>query len=77
MEVVFSNPLIYIIDYPTHDAIELFDRRSGRAGFLMGPMAHQFRAEFDDLLAHEPEVDEFEDFIDEYSAMLTQSVVKH
>lgn len=77
MEVVFSNPLIYVIDYPAHDAIELFDRRSGKVGLMSGDVAHKFRHEFGDLLASEPEPEAFADFIDLYSAFLTQSVVKH
>lgn len=77
MEVVFSNPLIYVIDYPAYDAVELFDRRSGRVGLMLGDVAHKFRHEFDDLLAGEPGLDSFDEFIDHYSAFLTQSVVKH
>ena len=77
MEVVFSNPLIYIINYPAQDAIELFDRRSGKVGFMLGEAADQFRHEFGDLLASDPELDAFEDFIDHYSALLTQSAVRH
>lgn len=77
MQVLFSNTLIYVIDYPVHGAIELMDRRSGRVGIMLGDMAHKFRDEFDDLMASEPELDAFEDLIDHYSAFLTQSVVKH
>lgn len=77
MQVLFSNPLIYIIDYPAHDAVEVFDRRMGKVGVMIGDVAHKFRHEFDDLIASEPELDAFEDFIDHYSAFLTQSVVKH
>ena len=77
MEVMFSNPLIYVIDYPSHGVIELFDRRSGRVGLMAGAIALKFRHEFDDLLSGEPELEAFEDFIDHYSAVLTQSSVKH
>ena len=77
MEVVFSNPFIYVIDYPAQDAVELFDRRSGRVGLMMGDVAHKFRHEFDDLLASQPEAEAFEDFIDHYRAILTQSAVRH
>ncbi len=77
MQVLFSNPLLYVIDYPAQDAIELFDRRSGKVGLMLGYVAHKFRHEFDDLLASEPELDAFEDFIDHYSSVLTQSAVNH
>lgn len=77
MQIVFSNPLIYVIEYPAHDAVELFDRRSGRVGLMMGAVAQRFRQEFDHLLAGKPELDAFSDFVDHYSAMLMQSVVKH
>ena len=77
MEVMFSNPLIYVIDYPAHGAIELFDRRSGRMGLMMGAVARKFRHEIDDLIAGEPDLEEFEDLVEHYSAVLTQSVVTH
>ncbi len=77
MEVVFSNPVMYVIDYPAHDAVELFDRRSGKAGLMMGELAHRFRHDFSDLLSGEPETEAFEDLVDHYSEVLTQSVVMH
>jgi hypothetical protein len=78
MQVVFSNPLIYVIDYQAHGAIEFVDRRSGRVGLMLGDVAHKFRHEFEDLMASEPELDAFEDLIDHYSAFMTpQPVVKH
>jgi Protein of unknown function (DUF3567) len=77
MEIIFSNPLVYVIDYPAYGAIELFDRRSGKVGLMLGVEAHRFRHEFDDLVASEPELDAFESFIDHYDDVMMQSVTRH
>ena len=77
MQVVFSNPLMYVIDYPTQGAIEIFDRRSGCAGLMMGDVADEFRHQCLYLADCEAGLDAFEDFIDHYRAFLTQPVVQH
>ena len=32
MQVVFNHPMMYVIDYPAEDAVEILDKRAGRVG---------------------------------------------
>lgn len=77
MQVMFSNPLIYVIDYPAYGAIELFDRRSGKVGLMLGSDADKFRHEFDDLMTGDPGPDAFQSFMEEYSDVVMQPVIRH
>lgn len=77
MQVLFSNPLIYVIDYPAQGAIEIFDVRSGCAGLMMGDVADKFRHECEYLALQEADLDAFAEFIDHYRAFLTLPVVRH
>lgn len=77
MNVLFNNPLLYMIDYPGHDALEILDKRSGRMGLLRGATADRMRGEFSLFLAQEHDQEEFEDFIDSYDAILDQPVSLH
>jgi hypothetical protein len=75
--VVFDSPMMYVIDYPQQDAIEIVDKRSGRVGIVRGALARRFRHDFGILLSHQPEAEEFEDFIDAYDAVMNQSALLH
>jgi hypothetical protein len=77
MNVLFNNPLLYVIDYPGHDALEILDKRNGRVGLLRGATAERMRGEFGRFLAQEHDQEEFEDFIDCYEAILDQPVSRH
>jgi hypothetical protein len=77
MNVLFNNPLLYVIEYPGHDALEILDKRNGRMGLLRGASADRMRGEFSDFLNKEHNQEEFEDFIDSYEAILVQSVSRH
>lgn len=77
MNVLFNNPLLYVIDYPGHDALEILDKRNGRMGLLRGASADRMRGEFSEFLTHEHNEEEFEEFIDSYEAILVQSVSRH
>ena len=77
MNVLFNNPLLYVIDYPGHDALEILDKRNGRMGLLRGATADRMRGEFRQFLAQEHDQEEFEDFIDSYEAILDHPVSRH
>jgi hypothetical protein len=77
MNILFNNPLMYVIDYPGHDALEILDKRNGRLGLLRGASAERMRGEFSDFLAQEHNQEEFEEFIDSYEAVLVQPVSRH
>ncbi len=77
MNVLFNNPLLYVIDYPGHDALEILDKRNGRMGLLRGATADRMRGEFREFLTQEHDQEEFEDFIDSYEAILDHPVSCH
>lgn len=77
MNVLFNNPLLYMIDYPSHDALEILDKRSGRMGLVRGATAERMRAEFGSFLSKEHNLEEFEDFIDAYELILDQPARLH
>jgi hypothetical protein len=77
MNVLFNNPLLYVIDYPGHDALEILDKRNGRMGLLRGETADRMRGEFSLFLTQEHNEEEFEEFIDSYEAVLDQPVSLH
>lgn len=77
MNVLFNNPLLYLIDYPGHDALEILDKRSGRMGLVRGATAERMRTEFGDFLSKEHNQEEFEDFIDTYDVILDHPATLH
>jgi hypothetical protein len=77
INVVINNPLLYVIDYPSDDAVEILDKRSGRFGLVRGALAHRFRHDFGILVAKEADEESFENFIDAYDAVMNQSARLH
>lgn len=77
MQVVFNNPMMYVIDYPAEDAVEILDKRAGRVGLMQGATADRFRREFNEFLAEERDEDQLADFMEAYSAVMNQSARRH
>lgn len=77
MQVVFNHPLMYVIDYPAEDAIEMLDKRAGRVGVMRGAVAERFRHDFGIFLAEERDEEQLEEFIETYSAMMDQPASRH
>lgn len=77
MNVLFNNPLLYVIEYPGMDALEILDKRNGRVGLLRGATADRVRGEFHEFLSREHDQEEFEDFIDACKPILDQPVSLH
>ncbi|MDD5248945.1 MAG: DUF3567 family protein [Rhodocyclaceae bacterium] len=77
MQVVFNHPLMYVIDYPAEDAVEMLDKRAGRVGYMRGAVAQRFRHEFGIFLSEERDEEQLEDFIDSHSGVMDQPVSRH
>ncbi|MBL8491912.1 MAG: DUF3567 family protein [Rhodocyclaceae bacterium] len=77
MQVVFNNPMMYVIDYPAEDAVEILDKRAGRVGLMQGATADRFRREFNEFLSEERDEDQLADFMDAYSAVMNHSALRH
>ncbi len=77
MQVVFNHHLMYVIDYPSEDAVEMLDKRAGRVGFMRGAVAERFRHDFGIFLSEERDEEQLEDFIDAHSGVMDQPVSRH
>lgn len=77
MQVVFNHPLMYVIDYPGQDAVEMLDKRAGRVGVMRGAVAERFRHDFGIFLSADRDEEQVEDFIESYSAVMDQPVSRH
>lgn len=77
MQVVFDHPLMYVIDYPAEDAVEMLDKRAGRVGVMRGAVAERFRHDFGIFLSEERDEEQLEDFIDAHSGVMDMPVSRH
>ena len=76
MNVVFNNPMAYVVDYPGIDAVELIDKRCGRGVLMRDETARRFRRELEDW-SHAQDPEAFEVLLEHYCALLTQPAVYH
>ena len=76
MNVMFNNPLAYVVDYPGFDAVELIDKRSGRGVLMRADTARRFRQELE-FWARTQDPEAFETLLEHYGALLTQPAVYH
>jgi hypothetical protein len=77
MRIVFNNPVLYVVDYPQLDAVEVIDKRKGFGMLMRDETAQRFRRELTHIVEAEAEGEEFDSFIDQYEALMTQPAVYH
>lgn len=76
MNVVCNDPLMYVVDYPAIDAIEVIDKRSGLGTLMRAETAQRFRSELRSCAAGgDPEA--FKRLMDQYGALMVQRAVYH
>jgi hypothetical protein len=56
---------------------EIMDKAQRRGIFLDGEQARQFKDDVSRLIAFEPTLDEFDDFLENYTALMHQTVALH
>ncbi|MCB1938150.1 MAG: DUF3567 family protein [Rhodocyclaceae bacterium] len=76
MQVVCNNPVLYVVDFPGFDAIEVIDKRLGRGTVFRDAAARRFRAELAELAASE-EMGDFDELIVHYQSLLNQPAIYH
>jgi hypothetical protein len=76
MNIVCNDPVLYVVDYPAIDAIEVIDKRSGRGTLMRAETARRFRAELQ-AWAASPDPEAFDRLIEQYGALMTQRAVYH
>ncbi len=79
MNIVCNNAVLYVVDYPGIDAVEVIDKRSGCGALIRAEAAQRFRREWNEWGKQMEAGDEsdVDDFIGHYGALLTQRLVHH
>lgn len=77
MRIVFNNPVLYVVEYPQLDAVEVIDKRKGLGMLMRDETARRFRRELNDVVEADEEEQDFDEFIDRYEALMTQPAVYH
>lgn len=77
MNVVLNNPVLYVVDYPAMDAVEVIDKRRGLGVLFRDQAAQRFLRELKDMAASATDMDDFESWIDDYGTLMTQPAVYH
>lgn len=77
MNVVLNNPVLYVVDYPNLDAVEVIDKRRGVGVLFRHEAAQRFRRELRDMASSATEMDDFEVWIADYGTLMTQPAVYH
>lgn len=77
MQIVFNNPVLYVVSYPSVDSIEVIDKRLGRGTLLSGDTAARFRVELANVLEGEEDEQEadLDIFLDQFDALMTQPAI--
>ena len=77
MMIVFDNPVMHVVDYPAQDAVEVIDKRVNKGVLMRDGAAERFRAELKALVAGNPDIEAFDELLDEYETLLSQPAVYH
>ncbi|HEX9641634.1 MAG TPA: DUF3567 family protein [Candidatus Krumholzibacteria bacterium] len=77
MHILYDSPSYFVAEFPGHDGIELVDKLARRGGYLEGEVEVQFRASMEQFASHRPSEALMDEFLANYDALLTQSVLLH
>ncbi|HOY02243.1 hypothetical protein [Zoogloea sp.] len=77
MNIMLNNPVLYVVDYPNVDAVEVIDKRRGVGGLFRDEAARRFRQELRELSASATQMDDFENWIADRDALMTQPAIYH
>ncbi len=77
MMIVFDNPVMHVVDYPAQDAVEVIDKRVNQGVLMLDGAAERFRAELKALVSGEPDIEAFDELLDEYQTLLIQPAIYH
>jgi hypothetical protein len=77
MNVVLNNPVLYVVDYPALDAVEVIDKRRGVGVLFRDAAAQRFRRELMDVASSAQEVDDYETWLDSFGTLMTQPAIYH
>ena len=77
MMIVFDNPVMHVVDYPAQDAVEVIDKRVNKGVLMRNGAAERFRSELKALVSGDPDIEAFDELLDEYQTLLIQPAIYH
>jgi len=77
MMIVFDNPVLHVVDYPAEHAVEVIDKRVNKGVLMRDDAAVRFRAELKALVPGDPDIEAFDELLEEYGSLLNQPAIYH
>lgn len=77
MMIVFDNPVLHVVDYPAEHAVEVIDKRVNKGVLMRDGAADRFRAELKALVSGDPDIEAFDDLLEDYGSLINQPAVYH
>ena len=77
MNVMLNNPVLYVVDYPALNAVEVIDKRRGRGGLFRDEAARRLRRELVSVAQNATAMHDFESWIAEYGSLMNQPAIYH
>lgn len=85
MNLIYNSEQYSVVEFGADDrrealrfgGFEIMDKSGKREIFIGGQLAQSFRQEVENLIATEPTVEEIDDFLAKYDALMRQPVTLH
>lgn len=85
MNLIYNSEQYSVVEFLADDdrealrfgGYEIMDKSVKREIFIGGTLAEAFRKNVEDLIATEPSVEEIDDFLANYDALMSQPVLLH
>ena len=85
MNLIYNSEQYSVVEFGAdvgHEALrfggyEITDKPGRREIFIGGVWAESFRKNVEDLIASEPSIEQVDEFLGEYDALMKQSVIFH
>jgi len=85
MNLIYNSEQYSVVEFGVDDGrealrfggYEIMDKSGKREIFIGGTLAQSFREEVENLIASEPSIEEIDDFLGKYDALMRQPVTLH
>ena len=77
MKVIYSSENYYVVEYPDERAYELVDKCGASTRFFQGDVAARFMKSMRSAVAEDPSIENVDEFLSGFDALLEQPVTVH
>jgi hypothetical protein len=85
MNLIYNSEQYSVVEFGADNGLEalrfggyeIMDKSGKREIFIGGTLARSFREEVENLIASEPSIEEIDDFLGKYDALMRQPVTLH